>query len=91
MSKQRRDHADILAALEQMGRKGMAKRMKRKRLAQPGGFHGFFEQTAELACGQRLMTIAAGKQPALFRLNADVMRSRPRLPPLPQQVEDLGR
>ena len=37
------------------------------------------------------MIAAAGKQPALFRRNAGVMLGRPRLPPLPQQVEDLGR
>ena len=45
----------------------------------------------ELACGHWLMIAAAGKQPALFRRNAGVMLGRPRLPPLPQQVEDLGR
>jgi len=31
------------------------------------------------------------KQPALFPRNAGVTLGRPRLPPLPQQVEDLGR
>jgi hypothetical protein len=36
-------------ALEQMGRKGVAKRMKRKRLAQPGGLRGLLEQPAEMA------------------------------------------
>src|SRR6516162_6325719 len=65
VSNQRGNHADILAALEQMGREGMAKRMKRKRHAQPGGFRGFFEQPAELARSQRLKTIAPGKQPML--------------------------
>src|SRR5262245_46051078 len=91
MSKQRLNQAYVLASLEQMGREGMAKRMKRERLAQSGGFHGFLEKPAKLACGQWLMTVAAGKQPTLFRLNADVIPSRPRLPPLPQQVEGLGR
>jgi hypothetical protein len=56
-----------------------------------GGFRGLLEQSAELACGHWLMIAAAGKQPALFRRNAGVMPGRPRLPPLPQQVEDLGR
>ena len=60
------------------------------RLAQPGGFRGLLEQSAELACGHWLMIAAAGKQPALFPRNAGVMPGRPRLPPLPQQIEDPG-
>ena len=32
-----------------------------------------------------------GKQPALLRRDAGVIRGRPRLPPLPQQVQDLAR
>jgi hypothetical protein len=32
---QRRNQASVLTALEQMGREGMAKRLKRKRLASP--------------------------------------------------------
>src|SRR5208282_294466 len=91
VSKQRLNHPNVRAALEQMGREGMAKRMKGERLAQPGGFRGLLEQSAELACGHWLMIAATGKQPALFRRNAGVMPGRPRLPPLPQQVEDLGR
>src|SRR5271166_2857701 len=63
----------------------------RGRLAQPRSFRRLLEQSAELACGHWLMIAAAGKQPALFRRNAGVMPGRPRLPPLPQQVEDLGR
>jgi hypothetical protein len=75
----RGDHADVLAALEQMGREEMAKRMKRKRLAQPGGLHSVFEQPAELASGQRLMIVAAGKQLTLFRCKAGVILGRSRL------------
>jgi hypothetical protein len=48
MSEQRLNHANVLAALEQMGRKAMAKRMQRDRLAQPRGFGGLLEQPAEL-------------------------------------------
>jgi hypothetical protein len=44
--------------------------------------------SAELARGQ--MTVATGKQPALLWRNAGVTPFRPRLPPLPQQVEDLA-
>src|SRR5271165_7622285 len=91
VSNQRLNHPNVRAPLEQMGREGMAKRMKGERLAQPGGFRGLLEQSAELARGHWLMIATAGKQPALFRRNAGVMLGRPRLPPLPQQVEDLGR
>src|SRR6202166_2100930 len=84
MSEQRLNHANVLAALEQMGRKAMAKRMQRDRLAQRRGFGGLLEQSTELTRSQRLIT-ATLKQPALFQRAADVIRSRPRLPPLPQQ------
>ena len=43
------------------------------------------------ARSRRLTINATGKQPALFRRNAGVTPGRPDLPPLPQQVEDLGR
>ena len=69
----------------------MAKCMERERLAQPRGFRGFLEQPSELARGQRPMLAAAGKQPALFGRDADVIGGRPRLPPLPQQLEELRR
>src|ERR1700675_3727361 len=38
MSEQRLNHANVLAALEQMCRKAVAKRVQRDRLAQPRGF-----------------------------------------------------
>src|SRR5208337_955540 len=59
--------------------------------AQPRGFRRLLEQPAKLARRRRLTVPATGKQPALFPRNAGVMLGRPRLPPLPQQVEDLGR
>ena len=89
VSEQRLDQPDVLAVLEQMGREGMTQRMKRDRLAQPRGFRRVLEQPAELARGQR--TVATGKQPTLLWRNAGVMPFWPRLPPLSQQVEDLGR
>src|SRR5208283_2096050 len=85
------DQPDILAVLEQMGREGMTQRMKRDRLAQPRGLRGLLEQPAELARSRRVTINATGKQPTLLWRNAGVTPFRPRLPPLPQQVEDLGR
>ena len=66
----------------------MTQRMKRDRLAQPRGLRRVLEQPAELARGQ--MTVTTGKQPTLLWRNAGVTPFRTRLPPLPQQVEDLG-
>src|SRR3984893_11855798 len=88
MSEQRLNHANVLAALEQMCRKAVAKRMQRDRLAQRRGFGGLLEQPTELTRSQRLIT-ATWKQPALFRRAADVIRGRPRLPAFPQQLEIL--
>src|SRR6516225_3390086 len=87
MSEQRLNHANVRAALEQMGRKAMAKRMQLDRLAQPRGFGGLFEQPAELTRGQWLMITAAWKQPALFGREVGVIRRRSRLPQLPQQLQ----
>src|SRR5216684_1481678 len=66
VSEQRLNDANVPAALEQMSREAVAKRMQRERLAQPRGFRGFLEQPAELTRGQRLMITATWKQPALF-------------------------
>ena len=65
--------------------------MQRDRLAQPRGVGGLLEQPAELTRGQRPMSTATGKQPALFLRDAGVMGGRPHLPPLPQQLQDLRR
>jgi hypothetical protein len=48
MSEQRLNHANVLAALEQMGRKAVARRMQRDRIAQRRGFGGLLEQSTEL-------------------------------------------
>src|SRR5262249_38950655 len=82
MSEQRLNQANVLAVLEQMGRKAVAKRMQRHRLAQPRGFGGLLEQPAELTRGHWPMLTAAWKQPALFGRDAVVGRGRPHLPPL---------
>ena len=65
MSEQRLNHANVLATLEQMGRKAVAKRMQRDRLAQRRGFGGLLEQSPELTRSQRLST-ATWKQPLVF-------------------------
>src|SRR5207237_26719 len=70
VSEQSLNHANVRAALEQMGRKAVAKRMQGERLTQPGCLRGFLEQPAELTRGQRLMITATGKQPAVFWCDA---------------------
>src|SRR5882672_6451182 len=91
-SEQRLNDANVPAALEQMGREAVAKRMQGDCLAQPRGSRGLLEQPAELTRGQRAMITATWKQPAVFwRDAAVIIRGRPRLPPLPQQLEDLRR
>src|SRR5882672_5921586 len=90
-SEQRLNNANGTAALEQAGREAVAKRMQGDCLAQPRGSRGLLEQPAELTRGQRVMLTATWKQPAVFRRAAGVARGRPRLPPLPQQLEDLRR
>ncbi len=90
MSEQRLNHANVLAALEQMGRKAVAKRMQRDRLAQRRGCGGLLEQPAELTRSHRLMLTAAWKQPVVFGRDDIFGCGPPRLPPLPQQLEDFG-
>lgn len=65
MSEQRLNHANVGAALEQMGREAVAKRMQRDCLAQPRGFGSLLEQPTELTRGQRLMITATWKQPVV--------------------------
>src|SRR5271157_5202345 len=89
VSEQRLNQPNVSAVLEQMGCEGMTQRMKGDRLAQPRSFRRLLEQPAELARRHRLTINATGKQPALFRRDAGVTPGRPRLPPLPQQIEDL--
>src|SRR4051812_20572486 len=74
-----------------MGCEGMTQRMKRERLAQTRGFRRLLEQPPELARRHRLMINATGKEPTLFLHDAGVTLGRPRLPPLPKQVDDLSR
>src|SRR5215469_15932239 len=92
VSEQRLNQPNVRAALKQMGREAVAKRMQGERFTQPRCFRCLLEQPSELACRQRPMFTATGKQPTLFRREAGVIRAGwPRIPPLPQQVEDLRR
>src|SRR6201988_2164310 len=59
--------ANVLATLEQMGRKAVAKRMQRDRLAQPRGVCGLLEQSTELTRGHWLMLTAAWSEGGLSR------------------------
>src|SRR5215510_3671251 len=86
---QRLNQANVGAALEQMGREAMTERVERDRLAQSPVFGRLLEQPAELTRGQRPVSTATGKQPAVFRRDAGIMPGRSHLPPLPQQVEDF--
>ena len=81
VSEQRLNHANVRAALKQMGREAVAKRMQREGFTQPRCFRCLLEQPPELACRQRPTVTATGKQPTLFRCEAGVIRGRPRLPP----------
>src|SRR5262245_30503277 len=91
VSEQRLNHANVRAALKQVGCEAVAKRMQRERFTQPRCFRCLLEQPSELACRQRPTFTATGKQPTLFRREAGGIRGRPHLPPLPQQLEDLCR
>src|SRR5262252_6649129 len=53
VSEQRLNHANVGAALKQMGREAVAKRMQRERFTQPRCFRCLLEQPSELACRQR--------------------------------------
>jgi hypothetical protein len=61
VSEQRLNQPDIRAALEQMSREAVAKRMQGDCLAQSRGSRGLLEQPAELTRGQRLMITATWK------------------------------
>src|ERR1700758_722248 len=91
MSEQGLNDANVLPALEQMGRKAVAKRMQRDRLAQPRGFSGLLEQSTELTRGHWLMVTEAWKQPALFVRDAVVGRGRSHVPLLAERLQDLRR
>src|SRR5258707_9102020 len=73
VSEQRLNDANVPAALEQMGREAVAKRMQGDCLAQPRGSRGLLEQPAELTGGQGVMLTATWKQPAVFGRDAAVI------------------
>ena len=88
MAEKRLDHADIDALLEQVGGEAVPQRVRRDALGDPRGLGGGADDTAELAGGQRLDRVAAGKQPASRQQQA---APSPFAPPGAQQFEQLRR
>src|SRR6478752_1213717 len=74
-----------------MGGKGVSKRMERYALADSGRIGRFMEQAVELAGCHRLIGPLAWKQPSLLHGSCGIETPPARLPPLPQQVERVGR
>ncbi len=82
VAEQHLDDADVGLALEQMGGEGVPQRMERDPLVERRRRRGDMAGPVELAGGERLGRIAAREQPA----------TEPGLPPpLPQQVQQIGR
>src|SRR5674476_1120715 len=74
-----------------MGGKGVSQRMERYALADSGRIGRLMEQAVELAGCHRLTGPLAWKQPALLHGSGGIETPPARLPPLPQQVERVGR
>src|SRR5207245_11616268 len=74
-----------------MGGKGVSKRVERYALADSGRIGRLMEQAVELAGCHRLAGPLAWKQPALLHGSCGIETPPARLPPLPQQVERVGR
>src|ERR1700730_5723104 len=74
-----------------MGGKGVSKRMERYALADSGRIGRLMEQAGELAGCHRLTGPSAWKQTALLHGSCGTETPLARLPPLPQQVERVGR
>src|ERR1700674_912495 len=80
------DDSNIGPTLEQMGGKGVAKRMQRHALLDPGSIGSLVEQPVELAGGHRHAGFAPRKQPAFLK-GCVCIETSARLP-LPQQIND---
>src|SRR5271170_6218980 len=91
VTQKRLDFANIGTALEQVGREAVAQRMQRHALPDPGRIGRLMEQAVELAGGDRLAALGAGKQPAFLHGRSGIVTRSARLPPLAQQIERLGR
>src|ERR1700737_3169767 len=85
------DDSNIGPTLEQMGGKGVAKRMQRHALLDPGPIGRLAEQPVELAGGHRHAGLAPRKQPAFLKGCCVCIETSTRLPPLPQQINHLRR
>src|SRR5712671_2877720 len=85
------DDSNIGSTLEQMGGKGVAKRMQRHALLNPGPIGSLVKQPVELAGGHRHAGFAPRKQPAFLKRCHVCIEPSARLPPLPQQINHLRR
>lgn len=65
--------------------------MQRYRLLDTRCFGRLMEQARQLTGGQRPAGSAAWEKPALLQRHAIIVARGPRLPPLPQQIQHLGR
>src|SRR5215831_435755 len=82
------NHANIDILLEEVGGETVPQRVWRHALLDSRGLAGATDGAAELAGGQRLDRVAAGKQPASRQQQA---APSPLPPPGPQQFEQLRR
>src|SRR3954469_5311411 len=76
------DHPDVGVALQEMRREAVAERVHRDALVELGGLGRSVAGPVELTRGDRLGGLLAGEEPAARALHP---------PPLPQQVEEVGR
>ena len=90
VAQQRLDDSDIGAALKQMGSKGVAQRMQRHALLDPGASGRLVEQATQLTGGHRRAGLTARKQPTVLKGRCGI-ETAAHLPPLPQQIERLRR
>ena len=91
VTEQRLDDADINHALQQVGGKAVAERMQRHGLGDPGGRSRLMEEAIELAGRDRSIRSAPREQQTLLRRRPRVPACRAKLPPLPQQTQQLFR
>src|ERR1700674_5904657 len=91
VTQKRLDFTNIGTVLEQVGREAVAQRVQRHALLDPGRVGRLMEQAVELAGRHRLAELGAGKQPAFLQWHSGIVTRWARLPPLPQQIERLGR
>ena len=84
--------SNIGTALKKMGGEAVAQRMQRHALFDPGCLGRLMKQPVQMAGGHRPAgSLSAGKQPTFLQGYSRIVTRGTHLPPLPQQVERLGR